>query len=97
MVAITEVGCIICYRMGYRGTPGAVHHITKNGERESHLRTILLCDPGHHQNGDGKKKISRHPSKRRFEEEYGTEDELWEYSKEIVATESIIWGKGITI
>lgn len=77
MDAIVQVGCIVCYVLGYPGTPAVVHHLLTAGKRRrGHLYTIPLCDPGHHQNGDGMNKISRHPWKKRFEAMYGTEDEL---------------------
>lgn len=87
MQAITDMGCCVCYKLGYRGTPAVPHHITSGSRRTSHLDTIPLCDPGHHQNGDGKRKISRHPNKAQFEAKYGTEEELLEYTRKIVALE----------
>ena len=82
MDAITQIGCIVCHLQGYPGTPAIVHHILKNGRRQSHLQTIPLC-PGHHQNGTHGK-ISRHPNKARFEAAYGTEDYLLQKTKEFV-------------
>lgn len=83
MDAIRQIGCIVCHLQGHPGTPAIVHHILKNGRRQSHLKTIPLCDPGHHQNGTGGK-ISRHPNKARFEAAYGTEDYLLQKTKELV-------------
>lgn len=83
MQAITQIGCIVCHNLGHHKTPGVVHHILKSGRRQSHLETICLCDPGHHQNG-GKTKISRHPYKARFEAEYGTEQSLLEQTRRMV-------------
>ena len=80
---ITRIGCIVCYNQGHPQTPGVVHHILKNGRRQSHLQTICLCEPGHHQNGKNGK-ISRHPNKARFEAEYGTEQSLLEQTRGIV-------------
>jgi hypothetical protein len=48
------------------------------------LDTICLCDPGHHQNSPTAKKISRHPNKARFEEAYGTEEQLLARSRKMV-------------
>lgn len=81
---ISEIGCIACYVSGFPGTPGAVHHILKSGRRQSHLETLLLCDPGHHQYGDGVTKISRHPYKARFEAAYGSESELLKITRDLV-------------
>lgn len=84
MGRITQLGCIVCALRGHLGTPAAIHHILHAGRRISHLHTIPLCDPGHHQNGDGVIKVSRHPTKARFEDEYGTEAELLEATKALV-------------
>ena len=84
--AIQDLGCIVCWMRGNWGVPAAVHHIHRNGRRVSHMHTIPLCDPGHHQNAPaGSGQISRHPNKARFEQEYGTEWELWEIVKREVA------------
>jgi hypothetical protein len=83
--ALTQIGCVACIvSTGIYRTPGAVHHLLRGGRRIGHLDTICLCDPGHHQNGDGVRKISRHPTKARFEAAYGTEEELLAFSRELV-------------
>lgn len=85
MDAITEIGCIACLCMGYSGVPGAVHHLKSGGRRIDHLHTICLCDPGHHQNPPaGSGKVPRHPFKARFEDEYGTEEELLRKTRALV-------------
>ena len=81
---ITQLGCIVCILLGKGNTPAIVHHILKNGQRQSHLETIPLCDPGHHQGGDGWIKISRHPTKTRFEVAYGTEQYLLDATQKLV-------------
>ena len=85
--AITQIGCVACIvSVGIYGTPGAVHHLKSGGRRISHLKTICLCDPGHHQNApEGSRKISRHPFKARFERAYGTEEELLAKTRQLVA------------
>jgi len=85
MESIKMLGCVVCWLHGHPKTPAAVHHILTNGKRTSHLNTLPLCDPGHHQNGDGVTKISRHPTKARFESAYGTEAELLEATQQLVA------------
>lgn len=87
MDAITDIGCIACLIDGHPGTPGAVHHLLRGGQRIGHMHTICLCDPGHHQNG-GKNKISRHPDKAMFEDRYGTEAELLHMTRQLVANRS---------
>ena len=85
MQDILRLGCCVCYRMGFAETPGEVHHLLDEGHRRiGHLATICLCSPGHHRNGDGRVKTSRHPDKERFERLYGTEEELLEWSRKKV-------------
>lgn len=85
MDAITQIGCIVCWLFeNAPGTPGAVHHLKDGGRRISHLDTICLCDPGHHQNSPTPAKISRHPDKARFEQAYGTEESLLARSRLLV-------------
>ena len=86
MDAICRIGCVVCYDMGYPGTPGVPHHLLSGGRRIGHLSTICLCDPGHHQNPPaGSRKIARHPTKARFEAAYGTEQALLERTRQLVA------------
>lgn len=90
MDAITRIGCAVCAMMGHWHTPGVPHHLlTDGGRRRGHLYTILLCDPGHHQNAPrGSGKISRHPNKFRFEAAYGTEESLLQRQREMVEHEA---------
>lgn len=84
--AITQIGCIVCLIFErLPGVPGAVHHLKVGGRRTTHIDSICLCDPGHHQNSPTPKKISRHPNGARFEAAYGTEESLLEKSRSIVA------------
>ena len=83
MDTITALGCIACLIDGHPGTPGAVHHLLRGGQRIGHLHTICLCDPGHHQNG-GPLKVSRHPHKTRCQAKYGTAAELLARTKTLV-------------
>ncbi len=85
--AITQIGCIVCLLFfAAPGTPGAVHHLLTGGRRIGHLWTICLCDPGHHQNAPARSvKVSRHPSKTRFEQAYGSEESLLAKTRELVA------------
>lgn len=85
MYAISQF-CIVCYLYHRVNTPAAVHHLlTPGGRRRGHLDTIGLCDPGHHKNPQpGSGKVARHPTKARFEEEYGKEDFLLLRQRSIV-------------
>lgn len=82
--AIVQLGCIACYLQGFPGTPAEVHHILDGGRRIGHLDTLPLCSPGHHRNGDGVRKISRHPFKARFEQAYATEETLLQITRALV-------------
>ena len=90
MEAITAIGCIACLIDGHFGTPGAVHHILRGGQRIGHLHSICLCDPGHHQNGQQRGMVSRHPWKARFEDRYGSEDSLLTKSRGLVSGDTLI-------
>lgn len=86
MDAITQLGCLICLLQGRGFVPCAVHHmLDEGGRRIGHLYSIPLCDPGHHKNAPKSSgEISRHPNKARFEERYGTEQYLWEKTREMI-------------
>lgn len=86
MQAISEFGCIACYKDGVTNRrPAAVHHILNAAKRRiGHLDTIPLCDPGHHKNPP-KGHVARHPDKAGFERRYGTEKELLELTRKLIA------------
>jgi len=53
--AVAELGCMVCKRMGYEGTPAEIHHKragTGAGRRSSHMDAIPLC-PEHHRGNTG--------------------------------------------
>ena len=74
--AVAELGCIVCRRLGFLGTPAEIHHLRagQGWGRSSHYSAIPLC-PEHHRgktgvHGLGTKKFPKH---------YGfTEQELLE-------------------
>ena len=52
---VAELGCAVCRRMGYAGTPAEIHHKragTGAGRRSSHYDAIPLC-PEHHRGATG--------------------------------------------
>jgi len=55
MGRVAELGCAICRRMGYPGTPAELHH-RRGGQglsnRSSNWEVIPLC-PRHHRGADG--------------------------------------------
>jgi hypothetical protein len=55
MSRVAELGCMVCRRMGYEGTPAELHHPragTGAGRRASHMDVVPLC-PRHHRGSDG--------------------------------------------
>jgi len=55
MGAVAELGCAVCRRMGYPGTPAEIHHRragTGAGRRSSHADVIPLCSE-HHRGATG--------------------------------------------
>jgi len=72
---ISELGCIVC-RLNGIYSPADIHHILRNGRRQTHLETIPLCFTHHRSGLNSEVAVSRHPHKREFEKRYGTENEL---------------------
>jgi hypothetical protein len=55
MSAVAELGCAVCRRMGYPGTPAELHHKREGvgaARRASHYEVIPLC-PEHHRGNTG--------------------------------------------
>jgi len=55
MDRVADLGCAVCRRMGYEGTPTELHHPragTGAGRRASHMDVIPLC-PEHHRGKTG--------------------------------------------
>lgn len=75
MAQVAALGCLLCRRLGYHGTPAEVHHIrtgTGVGRRAADTETIPLC-PEHHRGATGLHGMGR----KAFERAYGvTELEL---------------------
>ena len=52
---VSALGCMVCKRMGYEGTPAEIHHPRRGtglGQRASHYDAIPLC-PEHHRGNTG--------------------------------------------
>jgi len=52
---VADLGCAVCRRMGYPGTPAEIHHKRAGmglGRRASHWQAIPLC-PEHHRGATG--------------------------------------------
>ena len=83
MDKVSQLGCIVCYKKGFRFVPAEIHHTEGKTKEDSHFKVLPLCYE-HHRGGRGEEPISRHPWKRRFEKEYGTEKELLELVEELL-------------
>lgn len=68
MSAVADLGCMLCRRLGYFGTPAELHHLrtgTGAGRRSPDSDVIPLC-PIHHRLGNesfhamGRKAFERH-------------------------------------
>ena len=66
MAQVAALGCLLCRRLGYYGTPAEVHHLrtgTGAGRKAADTETIPLC-PEHHRgatglHGMGRKAVER--------------------------------------
>lgn len=84
MEAITDLGCIACLVQGTPGTFGEVHHMRAGqgrGQRSAHKKSLCLCPP-HHRGTHHPDIASIHLAKRAFIEQFGTEEELFERTKQ---------------
>ena len=73
---VVDLGCIVCLNQGI-GSLAEVHHMDGKTKKGAHFKVLPLCYV-HHRHGRDKEPISRHPYKKRFEDAYGTEEELLE-------------------
>ncbi len=84
---VADIGCIICYRAGYPGTPAEIHHIRGlglgMGVRNSHYQTIPLC-PEHHRGNTGYHGMGRKAFERKYEV---TEAELQQQVESLLTPE----------
>lgn len=73
---VAELGCIVCKRLGFDGTPAEIHHLRagQGWGRSSHYHAIPLC----HEHHRGKTGVHGLGTKG-FPKHYGfTEEELLE-------------------
>jgi len=76
---VAAIGCIIC-RM-----PAEIHHVRSGmgmGQRNTNFNVIPLCHKHHRTGGHG---VALHAGKKTFEEKFGTELELLERVKGLIA------------
>ena len=73
---VTELGCIVCERLGFFGTPAEIHHVRFSqgtAQRANHYDVIPLC-PHHHRNGGYGEAF--HAGPKIWQEKFGFEKEL---------------------
>ena len=91
LAKIITLGCIVCHKELYVYTEASPHHIDGKTKAGAHLRSIPLCGRHHQIPGEGY--VSRHGDGRaRFETEYGTEQELLDYTKKAMAFDGFMEG-----
>jgi len=74
---VAKLGCIVCRKhLGMHQPEISIHHIDGRTKPNAHLNTIPLCALHHQLGGDQGPYIAVHPWKKRFENEYGTQEEL---------------------
>jgi hypothetical protein len=76
MGEVADLGCIIC------GGPAQVHHIhTGIGKSRDDNKVIPLCILHHNAGIYG---VSLHAGKKAFEKRFGTEQQLWELTQDLL-------------
>ena len=82
---VAAIGCIACRIDGRYNPVVSIHHVEGRTKPGCHKKVLPLC-AGHHQNGTGNDKslIAIHPFKRRFEDRYGTQEQLMEMRDHIL-------------
>jgi len=81
---LSELGCIVCIRLGFGYTPPHIHHIRHGagmGQKTPYTDAIPLC-PKHHQHGGYG--IALHAGQKEFERLYGSEESLLDAVKQLL-------------
>lgn len=85
LAAVVKLGCMACRTMGIFTPDVEIHHIRRGqgmGQRASHYEVIGLCAPHHRTGGHG---VALHAGQRTWEANFGTESELLEKVRELMA------------
>lgn len=84
---LSELGCIVCIRLGIGYSPAEVHHIRTGagiGQKSEYKNAIPLCPLHHRIGGYG---VALHAGQKEFEKRYGTETELLKLTKTFIKGE----------
>ena len=76
---VADLGCILCKKIGYDGTPCEIHHIRRGGRRDS-APVIGLC-LSHHRGNIGVHGMGRKAFERHYQT---TEEELLAWTEELL-------------
>lgn len=83
--ALTQIGCIVCWKEFGLRSPPDIHHLHRNGNRRvDDFHTIPLCYYHHRAGLNNDMYASRHPWKKEFEKRYGSEWDLFKDVQEMV-------------
>lgn len=84
MDRMVQLGCIVCYKLGYEA-PATIHHMEGKTRPGAHYKVLPLCGNHHQIPANNGMWVSRHgDGKKAFEKEYGTELELYELCLELL-------------
>jgi hypothetical protein len=75
---LSQLGCIVCIKLGFGYTAPHIHHIRHGagmGQKTHYSKAIPLC-PNHHQHGGYG--VAIHAGQKQFESLYGSEESLLE-------------------
>jgi hypothetical protein len=86
---LCQLGCIACMIDGVYNPVVSIHHCDGRTKPGAHMKVLALC-ANHHQDGTepGSGKIAIHPWKKRFEDRYGTQEDLMDYCNELLELEN---------
>lgn len=62
---VADLGCILCWHLGYEDTPTELHHIRRAGKR-ANAPVIGLC-PEHHRGNSGIHGLGRKAFERKYQ------------------------------
>jgi len=62
---VADLGCILCWHLGYEDTPTELHHIRRAGKR-ANAPVIGLC-PEHHRSNTGIHGLGRKAFERKYQ------------------------------
>lgn len=81
---LSQLGCIVCLKLGFGYTAPHIHHIRHGAglsQKSDWTKAIPLCPNHHQQGGYG---IALHAGQKEFERRYGTEESLLEFVTQLL-------------